>query len=285
MLAGWNCPRNQSARPASTALHPHVARPRSLRRAIKADRIQPFFQPMVDLPSAVIVGFEILARWIGTAETTITPDVFIPLAESVGLLPLLTERLLQVAAREAMRWPDHLTLAVNISPRQLLDRGLPEFLRATLEPTGFPLTRLEVEITEQALNGNIVQAAAVAAKLRDMGICLVMDDYGAGASDLHRLEVLPFNKIKLDCSLVSSLKDSPGSRGCLQSVIALAKERGLAVVAEGIETEEQAEIMRGLRCSIAQGWLFGRPVPGRHVPSVLAPENQGIPCRDGAAYL
>ncbi len=189
-------------------------------------------------------------------------------------MPLLTERLLRTAAREAMRWPEHehLTLAVNISPRQLLDRTLPEFIRATVAPTGFPLTRLEVEVTEQVMNGSPLQAAAVAAELRDMGICLVMDDFGVGASDLYRLEMLPFDKVKLDGSLIRSLQDSPRARLQRQMVMALAAERGLAVVAEGIETEEQAEILRGLRCPIAQGWLF-RPSHAR-APGAFGARNQ-----------
>jgi EAL domain-containing protein (putative c-di-GMP-specific phosphodiesterase class I) len=273
MLAALNFLQEQSASFGPPSLILRTENERALRKAIQSGAIQPFFQPMVELPSGATVGFEALARWVDPQTSASGPEVFIPLAESSGLLPLLTENLLRAASREAASWPEHLTLAINVSPRQMLDGGLPALLRKTVEPTGFPLARLEVELTEQAMTGSLVQAAAVAGSLKAMGVCLVMDDYGAGASDMHRLDALPFDKIKLDRSLVRGLDHSPGSRLLVRSVIEVATKRGLGVVAEGIETELQAEILRDLQCPAAQGWLFGRPVPGRDVPSVLNPKN------------
>ena len=270
MLAAPNFLQERSARFGRSSFSLRTQNERALCKAIQSGAIQPFFQPMVELPSGAPVGFEILARWIGPHTGEARPDVFIPLAESSGLLPLLTETLLRASCREAVGWPEHLALAINISPRQIMDRSLPERIRRTVEPTGFPLARLEVELTEQVMTGSLAQAAGVAEDLKGMGICLVMDDYGAGASDVSRLDALPFDKIKLDCSLVRALDQSPQSRLLVRSVIELAAERGLGVVAEGIERELQAEILRDLQCPIAQGWLFGRPVRGRDVLSGFA---------------
>jgi EAL domain-containing protein (putative c-di-GMP-specific phosphodiesterase class I) len=275
MLAALKFLQERSARFGSSAFSLRVQSERALRRAIQSGAIQPFFQPMVELPSGAPVGFEVLARWIGPHTGVAGPDAFIPLAESSGLLPLLTESLLRASCLEAMSWPEHLALAINISPRQIMDRSLPERIRRTVEPTGFPLARLEVELTEQVMAGSLSQAAGVAEDLKKMGICLVMDDYGVGASDMYRLDALPFDKIKLDCSLVRALDQSPQSRLLVRSVIELAADRGLGVVAEGIETQFQAEILRDLQCPIAQGWLFGRPVSGRDVLSALAAETEG----------
>jgi EAL domain-containing protein (putative c-di-GMP-specific phosphodiesterase class I) len=265
--------------PAASALRPLAER--NLLKAILTDAIQPFFQPMVALPSGAVVGFEILARWTGPSANLCTgpagPDVFIALAESAGLLPLLTEKLLRAACIQALRWPQHLTLAVNVAPRQLADPDLPEFLRRTVEPTGFPLARLEVELTEQMMSGSPSQAAATAARLRQMGVCLVMDDFGVGASDLQRLEALCFDKIKLDRSMVRALdeEESSKARATLRSAMAMARDRGLIVVAEGIETEAQARVLHDLQCQMAQGWLFGRPTPGHQVAFVLAAGLEG----------
>jgi EAL domain-containing protein (putative c-di-GMP-specific phosphodiesterase class I) len=150
---------------------------------------------------------------------------------------------------------------VNIAPTQFFETDLPALIRDATEPAGFALSRLELEITEEPLRGSLAQAHATAAALRAMGMALVMDDYGAGASDLRRLHQLPFSRLKLDKSLTQRIKEHPDSWRPVRAALQMAASSGLQVVAEGVETALQAEVLEQLRCPLGQGWLFGAAVP------------------------
>jgi EAL domain-containing protein (putative c-di-GMP-specific phosphodiesterase class I) len=241
---------------------------------ICAEAIAPVYQPIVEMPTGRTVGCEVLARWVGGTNQTVSPIEFIPFLAANGLLSTLTKRLLGQACREAASWPEHLTLAVNIAPAQLLETDLPAWIRDATEPTGFPLNRLQLEITEEPLHGSLAQAQAVAGALRAMGIALVMDDYGAGASDLRRLQQLPFERLKLDSSLTQPIEENPDTWRPMMHALGIAAGAGLRAVAEGVETALQAAVLEQLGCPFGQGWLFGAPVPAHELGRFLAEKER-----------
>lgn len=231
-----------------------------LREAILADRLVPHFQPLVALnPGGELIGFEMLARWQHPERGMVPPAEFIPLAEDTGLIVPMTERLLRHACRAAMTWPEHLTLAVNVSPVQLRDRALPSSIAAALAESGMRASRLEIELTESALVDNYDLARELLGELKELGVRLALDDFGTGYSSLRHLQTLPFDKIKVDAGFVRSMGSSPGSSKIVAAVVGLGHSLGLPTVAEGIEDEATAAVLAQMGCDIGQGWLFGRP--------------------------
>ncbi|MDX7953503.1 bifunctional diguanylate cyclase/phosphodiesterase [Lichenihabitans sp. Uapishka_5] len=237
-----------------------------LRRAIEADEIVPFFQPLVELGSGRVIGAEALARWHHAAHGWVSPAEFIPLTESLGLIDALTERLLRRACLSALAWPEPLTVAFNVSPLQLRDEALPALIRRILADTGFPAHRLELEVTEGAFVSDLDLARRLLEDLRCDGIKLALDDFGTGYSSLKHLRCLPFDTLKIDASFVRGMVDDDESRKIVAAVVGLGHSLGLSTVAEGVETARVAELLRELGCDIGQGWLFGRPVPTADFP-------------------
>ena len=229
----------------------------ALRSAIQADQLAPHFQPLVDLRSGATVGFEVLARWTHPELGPISPVQFIPLAEDAGLISPLMRNILRRACHAARYWPDHLSIAVNLSPLQLTDRGLVDSVAAILRETGFPATRLEFELTESALVATLDQARATILGLKALGVQVSLDDFGTGYSSLSHLRALPFDKIKIDASFVRSMATEPESRKIVAAVIGLGRSLGMVTLAEGIETESQARSLREMGCPLGQGWLYG----------------------------
>ena len=234
---------------------------RDLRQALADDAIVPHFQPLVDLKSGRFIGVEMLARWPHPMRGAVSPAEFIPVAEDLGLIVPLTNRLLQRACTAAAHWPDHLTLACNISPLQLRDHTLPAMVRGVLEQTGFPAHRLKLEITESALVGDLELAGRVFGELKVLGVRLALDDFGTGYASLRNLQSLPFDTLKIDASFVGAMLVDKESEKIVSAVIGLGRSLGLCTVAEGVETAEAAALLRTLGCDIGQGWFFGRPCP------------------------
>ena len=232
----------------------------ALRQAIVADELMSYFQPFVALGEERPIGFEMLARWSHPERGFVPPADFIPLAEETGLIVRMTEQLLRRACNAAASWPDHLILAVNVSPVQLRDRALPAMVAAALAESGLPSRRLEIELTETALVGNFELARDVLTELKELGVHLTLDDFGNGHSSLRHLQMLPFDKIKVDSSFVRNMHCSPESGKIVAAVIALGRSLGLLTVAEGIEDAATAVALRDMGCHIGQGWLFGQPV-------------------------
>ena len=230
-----------------------------LRDAVATGQIVPYFQPLVALGDGRLIGFEMLARWPHPGRGMVPPNEFIPLAEQVGLIGPLTGRLLQQACRQAVTWPAETFVACNVSPVQLRDHGLVEMVRAALDQSGLPPHRLELEITESALVGDLDMARGILMRLRDLGVRLALDDFGTGYSSLHHLQVLPFDKLKIDASFVGSMASDPGSHKIVSAVVGLGHSLELTTVAEGVEDQETATMLRNLGCDVGQGWLFGRP--------------------------
>jgi PAS domain S-box-containing protein len=251
------------------------------RRALKNGEFVPYFQPLVALRTGELAGFEVLARWRHPTLGVILPDQFIPLAQRDGWIGALTQEVLRTAFEAASAIPERLVLAVNISPLQLRDPGLPGQIRGASELAGYSLGRLVIEITESALNDNLEQARTIAQELKTLGCRLALDDFGTGYSSLLHLQSLPFDELKVDRSFVSSMTDRRGSRKIVAAVVGLGQSLGLTTVAEGIETREQAEMLLWMGCEMGQGWLYGRPAPAEELPRLIsAPRNRlstGLP--------
>jgi PAS domain S-box-containing protein len=241
-----------------------------LRRALETDEIIPYFQPLVELRTGLLRGFEALARWQHPQRGLIPPNEFIPLAEKSGLHGLLTGKLLSAVFAAAKDIPDHLTLSVNISLTQLTDLTLPKHVFAAARQANFPLNRLVLEITESALVTNAEHAARIANELKDQGSRLALDDFGTGYSSLRHLQLLPFDELKIDASFVRSMTHTRESRKIAAAVVGLGNSLSLTTVAEGVEDQTIADMLLWLGCDIGQGWLYGRPVPPAQLPEVLA---------------
>ncbi len=238
-------------------------------RAIKNGEFTPHFQPLVDLRTGDLRGFELLARWFRLEEESIPPDRFIPLAERDGWIDLLMRELLRQGFSTFAALPETLALSINISPVQLRDMYLPEQIQKIATSAGFSTDRLIVEITESALAEDMDRARTIALGFKSMGVRLALDDFGTGYSSLLHLQSLPFDELKVDRSFVHSMTEQRDSRKIVAAVVGLGQSLGLTTVAEGVETAEEAEMLRWLGCELGQGWLFGRPVPSEGIAEAM----------------
>jgi diguanylate cyclase (GGDEF)-like protein len=246
-----------------------------MRDAIERGDITAFFQPVIDLTDRRIVGFEALARWNHPVRGLLMPDTFIPIAEDLGLIGLLSTNILREGCIAARDWPDGTTLSVNISPVQLQDPWLSARLLAVLTEHGFAPSRLIVEITENAIIDDIDLAAEVFASLQNAGIRIALDDFGKGYSSLSHLRQLRFNHLKIDSSFVRSM-DSAESQKIVSAVAGLGKALGMPVTAEGVETIAVADALSALGCEQAQGFLFGRPLSATDTVALFALAPDGV---------
>ena len=241
----------------------------AVRRALDNDELEPCFQPVVELHAGRLAGFEVLARWKHPQLGMVLPENFISLSEEEGLVGRLMRQILRKAFLSSPNLPAPLVLAVNVSPTQLHDLNLPAEIRELAVEGGFPLERLAIEITESGLIGNLELAQKIAYQLKDMGCKLALDDFGTGFSSLRHLQALPFDALKVDRSFVSSMTDQRESRKIVAAIIGLGHSLDLMTIAEGVETEEQAEMLLRLECQMGQGWLFGRPVTADRIPQMV----------------
>lgn len=242
----------------------------ALRKALESDEVIPYFQPLVELRTGVLTGFEALARWRHSVHGPISPDIFIPLAEESGLIGSLTRNLLRRVFTAAAAIPENLSLSFNISAIQFHDRSLIEQIHWAAQQAGFSLKRLILEITESALIENIGQAQSIAQELKTLGIRLALDDFGTGYSSLRHLQSLPFDELKIDAGFVREMADTRESRKIVAAIVGLGHSLGLTTVAEGVETKEQSDMLLRLGCDIGQGWLYGPPVPPGDITGFLS---------------
>jgi len=255
-----------------------------VRRAFWEDEFFPFFQPIVELASGRLTGFEALARWHHARLGAIAPDAFIPIVLKCGYINALTQRLLAKTFAAAPLMPASLGISVNLSPLQLMDWTLPGQIAAVARRGGFPLERLTVELTESALIEDLDSAQAVAGDLKALGCRLALDDFGADHSSLFLLQALPFDELKVDRSFVRAATEGRGSRKIVAAVVSLAHSLGLTTVAEGVESEEQAGMMIEFGCELGQGWLFGRPASAAEIPRMISvPPNLRCACPAASA--
>ena len=231
-----------------------------LRRACERGEMAVHYQPLLEIASDQVVGFEALVRWRWNGEE-ISPAVFIPVAEESGSIVEIGRFVLREACREAAGWPAKLRVAVNISALQIQDGGLPDLVANVLEETGLEAGRLELEVTESLLLANAEAATEVLARIRALGVTISLDDFGTGYSSLATLRMFPFDKIKLDRSFVNDLGRLGEAEAIVMAVLGLGRALDVSVVAEGVETEEQAAMLRAAGCALLQGYLIGRPAP------------------------
>jgi predicted signal transduction protein with EAL and GGDEF domain len=256
----------------ANALRERVALERDVRDAVTARHIVPHYQPLMLLAENRLVGFEILARWHHPERGEVGPDVFIPIVEKLNLIGAMTYDLLRRACLDARDWPDDLTIALNVSPLQISDPLLPIKLLAILSETGFPPTRLEIEVTETSLVADINAARTALVALQNLGIKISLDDFGTGYSSLYNLRELHFDKIKIDRTFISSMRSNPGSAKIVGSVIDLAKSLGLPVIAEGIEHRQEVQEIIRRGGEYGQGFYFGKAIPAAEA-TVMAQEG------------
>ena len=231
-----------------------------VRRAVAKEHIQPFYQPLIDLAGNKLLGFEILARWHHPEKGMLMPDLFIPIAEELGLIGDLTFSLLSRACLDARAWPEDLVLSLNVSPLQLKDHLFPPQLLVVLNETGFSPRRLEIEITESALISDLETAKSVLRSIQGMGVKVALDDFGTGYSSLYHLRELSFDKVKIDRSFIQSMRDNPESVKIVNAILSLTKSLGLPTTAEGLEDAQAVKNLTDAGCEFGQGYYFGKPM-------------------------
>ena len=247
---------------------------RGLREAIADGAIVPYFEQQIDFETGEVTGFEVLARWERRGGGLVSPERFIPIAEETGLIADLSLGIMKRAFEAARDWDPAITLSVNISPVQLRDPWLPQKLIKLLTETGFPASRLEVEITESALMENLALARTIVSSLKNQGIRLALDDFGTGYSSLAHLRALPFDRIKIDKSFVTSMNDNAESAAIVTAVARLAESLNLPVTAEGIEDKAVAGRLATLGCTKGQGYFYGRPMNAAQTRRLLAERHR-----------
>ncbi len=232
-----------------------------LRQAIADCALEVHYQPCISLEDNSITGCEALLRWRHPERGMISPAEFIPIAEETGLINQLGEWVLTTACAEAVTWPDHIKLAVNVSPIQFRSDTLALRIVAALAASGLPASRLELEITEAVLIRDDDAALAILHQLREIGVRIALDDFGTGYSSLSYLQRFPFDKIKIDRCFVNDIAEPDGSSCIVRAVVNIAAERHMTTTAEGVETQMQQELLRALGCSEMQGYLFSPAKP------------------------
>jgi diguanylate cyclase (GGDEF)-like protein len=256
------------------ALVAHGEIEQGIRYGLEHGQFLPYFEPQVDLATGAVVGFEVLARWNHPLSGIIGPDVFIPVAEDIGLIGRLSEQVIGEALREAASWDARIKVSVNISPSQLADGWLAQRIVRMLAETAFPAERLVVEVTESSLFADLDLARTIVTSLKNQGIRLALDDFGTGFSSLSHLRTLPFDIIKIDRSFVSNINSKRESLAIVRAVTTLAGALSVPVCVEGIENEGTYQTVVRLGCAIGQGWYFGKPMTGEQARELLlAPDR------------
>ncbi|MCB1789679.1 MAG: EAL domain-containing protein [Gammaproteobacteria bacterium] len=252
-----------------------------LRQALEKNQFELHYQPQFDIDTGNCCGVEALVRWNHPERGLVPPLAFIPIAENSGLIDALGEWVLTTACRQAVAWFDGglqpLTIAVNISPLQLLDPDLVATVGNTLAASGLSPQLLELEITESAIQTH-ADARSTLTQLRELGVRIALDDFGTGYSSLASLRELPIDRVKIDRSFVADILSSEQDSALLGTIIEMAHVLGSSVVAEGVEERAQAELLQRLRCDCVQGYYFSRPLPAAEVTRIAAAAGRPVQC-------
>lgn len=230
-----------------------------IRRGIPLGEFVPYYEQQVDISTGELLGFEMLARWNSPTLGLVGPEIFIPIAEEIGLIADLSESVIAQALQDARAWDPKLTLSVNISPIQLRDPWFAQKLLKMLVEANFPPHRLDIEITESSLHENIGTVRSLITSLKNQGIKVSLDDFGTGYASLAHLRTLPFDRIKIDRSFVTSLADDEESATIVKAITSLGEGLGLPITAEGIENEDVLAALLEYGNFKGQGYLYGRP--------------------------
>ena len=241
----------------------------ALRRALAAGQFELHYQPLVNVDNRRITGCEALLRWNHPERGMIPPAEFIPVAEEIGLIVPLGEWVLRKACLDAASWPDDIKVAVNLSPIQVTNQNLVQIVVSALAAAGLPARRLEIEITESVLMHNTETNTATLHRLRELGVRISMDDFGTGYSSLSYLQRFPFDKIKIDRSFIRDIAGPGASSSIVQAVVNIAAASDMTTTAEGVETEQQRNLLYILGCTEMQGYLFSPAIPAADVRRLL----------------
>ncbi|PCK87005.1 GGDEF-domain containing protein [Rhizobium sophoriradicis] len=247
-----------------------------LRAAIASKDIKPFYQPLIDLKTGQLCGFEALARWAGEDDIHIPPPVFIDIAEETGMITALFEDLLAQACSDALTWPAHVMLSFNVSPVQMEDKLLTSRILKVLSATRLPPQRLEVEITENALIQDPAIAAVILEELHAAGIQIALDDFGTGYSSLAQLARYRFDKIKIDKSFIATYRDDERQEKIVRAMLGLGRSLNIKTTAEGVEEHGQLAFLLQLGCDIGQGYLFGKAMPAAEADTFIRDRNANL---------
>jgi len=240
-----------------------------LRRALASGEFLLHYQPVIDIGTGSVTGFEALLRWKHPRRGLVSPAEFIPLAEQLGLIAPIGAWVLGQAAMDAAGFPGAPRIAVNVSPLQFRNEGLVEAAARALAQAGLSPDRLELEITESVLLDESEVTRETLHRLRALGLRIAIDDFGTGYSSLRMLRGFPFDKIKIDQSFIRDLGISPDAHSIVSAIVGLGRALGMSTTAEGVETEEQLAALAAEGCAEAQGFLFSRPRPAEEVPMLL----------------
>lgn len=244
-----------------------------LRRAIAVGQIEPYYQPIVELGTERVVGFEALARWHHPTLGDVPPERFIPIAEGSGLIRELSERLLRTACVQACRWPAGTMLSFNVSPVELRDPAFGLRVLSILGESGLSPDRLELEITENTLVRDLSSAEEALGSLRAAGVRIALDDFGTGYSSLYHLRKFKIDRIKIDRSFVEAMMREDQSAAIIRAMLGLGHGLGVQITAEGIETTTQREALIGEGCGQGQGFLFSRALPAAETEALFAQKS------------
>jgi diguanylate cyclase (GGDEF)-like protein len=252
-----------------------LAMEEDMRAGIRSGEFVPFFQPLIDLETRELVGFETLARWRSPKRGLLEAEAFMELAESTGLVGPMTMSIIEQALKDARTWPAHLKIAVNISPVQFRDAHLAEQIIKLLTETGFPASRLEIEITEASLLEDRTQVVTIIRSLKNLGVSVSLDDFGTGYASLAQVNNLPVDRIKIDKSFISTIVKSEQTAAIVGTIASLGHTLNVPITAEGVESEQIRSALKQFGCSEAQGWLFGRAVSADSVRTFLGLRRPG----------
>jgi diguanylate cyclase (GGDEF)-like protein len=241
---------------------------RDLRHGLKIGQFELFYQPIMDKDAVRIQSFEALLRWRHPERGLVLPDEFIPVTEEVGIIKPLGAWVLAKACADAMRWPERIGVAVNLSSVQFINGNLVQEVRHALYASGLPPHRLELEVTETVLIQNSEATLALLNELKALGVSIALDDFGTGYSSLGYLRKFPFDRVKIDKSFVQDLRVSGDATAIVRSVTRLCQALGMATTAEGVETAQQFDGVQANGCTHVQGYLFSRPVPAAEIPAL-----------------
>ncbi|MBX4891750.1 putative bifunctional diguanylate cyclase/phosphodiesterase [Rhizobium bangladeshense] len=250
-----------------------------LRAAIATKAIKPFYQPLIDLKTGQLCGFEALARWIDEDGVNIPPPVFIDIAEETGMITALFEDLLAQACSDALTWPAHVMLSFNVSAVQMEDRLLTSRILKVLSASRLPPQRLEIEITENALIQDPAVAAVILEELHAAGIQIALDDFGTGYSSLAQLARYRFDKIKIDKSFIATYRDDERQEKIVRAMLGLGRSLNIKTTAEGVEEHGQLAFLLQLGCDVGQGYLFGKAMPADEASIFIRNRNANLASR------
>ena len=244
-----------------------------IRHGLRNGEFRPHYEKQVNLATGAITGLEMLARWHSPDLGVIGPDVFVPIAEEIGVMPELSEALIRQALIDAGEWAPHLTLAINISPVQLRDPWFAQRLLKLLIEARMPPHRIDVEVTEQCLTENLTLVRSLITSLRNQGVRISLDDFGHSESSMAHLRTLPFDRIKIDRNFIAGLGQSADSTAMVEAISAMGRGMDLAITAEGIESVEILDELRKLGAFRGQGYVYGQPLSADDLRTELVELN------------